>query len=318
MVTDVVGIVVGTDMGLNVRQRLPPVIEAVPDPGTIEASRHRLTRFGQALIASGIGMLALIAYGLTWNIGRSTADSLQFCPVLPEERQSTVDSNKLSLTASGQAVNMLVWNDQVNQELIKELTMANNRQRLLLNQQIASLTLRLSRQCHLVRYYRIQAGALTVVSTGAAVILVITGLVRMPKGVIEISRSEQAIGLSSLSLLVLTVGYLTLGGQQEQSAANWGYHQKGLELFSLIRSSLANQQLVLPPDRGALAAPVRPAPPLKSEEDVAELVNRIDAWLLSIEHGAVKLNNGFARQTFDRLFQNQDQDPPTNPLLNTP
>ena len=51
---------------------------------------------------------------------------------------------------------------------------------------------------------------------------------------------------------------------------------------------------------------------------MAELVNRIDAWLLSIEHGAVKLNNGFARQTFDRLFQNQDQDPPTNPLLNTP
>lgn len=309
---------VGKDMGLNFRQPFPPVIEVVPDVSTADPSRHRLTRFGQALLACGIGLLALIAYGTSWNIGRSTAERLQFCQVLPEDRQATTNLSTLSLTTSGEAANMLLWNYRLNQELIKQLTVATSRQRLLLNQQIASLTLRLNRQCHLVRYYRIQAGALTVVSTGAAVILVITGLVRMPKGVIEVSRSEQAIGLTSLALLVLTVGYLSLGGQQEQSATNWGYHQKGLELFSLIRGSLANQQMLLPPDRTTTTPAIRPAPPLKNAEDVAELVTRIDAWLLSVEHGTVKLNNGFARQTFDQLFQNQGQTAPANPLVTGP
>ena len=209
---------------------------------------------------------------------------------------------------------MLTWNYRLNHELIQELSVATKPQRLVLNQQIASLTIRLSRQCHLVRYYRIQAGALTFLSTAAAVILVVTGLIRMPRGVGEISRCEQAIFASSLSLLVLSMGYLTLGDQQEQSKRNWVHHQKGIQLFSLIRTSLANNQLLLPRDPGS-AAPMDQAPtPLSNSEEVGELVSRIERWLLAIDHGSVRLNNNFARQTFDNLFQNQDQQQPQNPL----
>lgn len=54
--------------------------------------------------------------------------------------------------------------------------------------------------------------------------------------------------------------------------------------------------------------------PLSNSEEVGELVSRIERWLLAIDHGSVRLNNNFARQTFDNLFQNQDQQQPQNPL----
>lgn len=305
-------------MRWDFRHRLPPLTEAVPDSAIPEPSHQRLTRFGQLMLASGIGLLGLIAYVTTWNIGHAAAEKLQFCPILTPDHSPTTSLESLSLISSGDTANMLLWNYKLNQELIKELTVATRRQRLLLNQQVASLTIRLSRQCSLVRYYRIQAGSLTVVSTGAAGLLLITGLVRMPRGMKDISRSEQAIGISALSLLVLSIGYLTLGGQQAQFSTNWSYHQRGSQLFSLIRSSLANQQLLVPPDPGTTTATGTAAPPLKSPNDVAVLVSRIDAWLLSVDHGSVRLNNDFARQTFNHLFQNQDQDQPTNPLMPTP
>ena len=222
---------------------MPLLIEAVPDSDTGPESRQRLTRFGQVLLASGIGLLGLVAYLTAWSIAQETAARLQICPVLGQDRGQVGDLESFSLDMSGEAPNLLLWNYRLNQELIKELKAATRPQRLLLNQQIATLTVRMSRQCYLVRYYRIQAGALMSVSTGAAVLLVIVGLVRMPRGLGTVTRTEQAILTASLALLVFSIGYLTLGGQQKQMHLNWGYHRKGLQLFSLIRSSLATNQI---------------------------------------------------------------------------
>jgi len=307
-------------MRKELQRLIPPLIEAVPEGIAVQSPKQRLTRFGQILVACSIGLLGLGTYLINLEIGNTTASRLQFCPILSNtsDGDPSASLESLSVLKTGDTTNMLAWNYRLNHELIQELNIATKPQRLVLNQQIASLTIRLSRQCHLVRYYRIQAGALTILSTAAAVILVVTGLIRMPRGVGEISRCEQAIFASSLSLLVLSMGYLTLGDQQEQSKRNWAHHQKGIQLFSLIRTSLANNQLLLPKDPGS-AAPMDQAPtPLSNSEEVGELVSRIDRWLLAIDHGSVRLNNNFARQTFDNLFQNQDQQLPQNPLPSGP
>lgn len=303
------------------RRLLPLFIEPIPEPDAEAVPKQRLTRFGQAMLACAIGALGVTAYLTSWHIGDVTAAKLQFCPVLGQDREPSTTLDSLSLTSSGDAANLLRWNYRLVQELVKDLKPATRPQRLLLNQQIASLTLRMSRQCSLVRYYRIQAGALATVSTGAAVLLVVTGLVRVPRGVASITRCEQAILTFSLSLLVLSIGYLTLGGQQAQARLNWAYHKKGLELSSLIRSSLATNQLLVPPIPGSNAAPEKPIP-LDNAQAVSELVTRIDRWLLAVDQGSVTINNSFARQTFDNLFQNQPagQAPsqPVNPLLSPP
>lgn len=217
---------------------------------------------------------------------------------------------------------MLLWNYRLNKELIGGLKAATRPQKLLLNQQIASLTIRMSRQCYLVRYYRIQAGALTTVATGAAVLVIVVGLARMPRGITSVTRFEQVILTSSLALLILSMGYLTLGGQQKQMRLNWSYHNKGLQLFSLIRSSLATDQMLMPKDAGNPVTSGEPPIPLNTPQAVSLLVARIDNWLLSIDQVSVALNDSFARQTFDTLFQNQSQGQPgspvANPLLNTP
>lgn len=307
-------------MRKDLQRLIPPLIEAVPDGISPELPKQRLTRFGQALVASGIGLFGLGAYLTSWQVGNSIAEHLQFCPVLSKAHYPSVNLDSLSVVSTGDTTNMLIWNYRLNWELIRELKPATRPQRLLLNQQIASLTVRLSRQCHLVRYYRIQAGSLTIVATGAAVILVVTGLIRMPRGIREISRCEQAIFVSSLSLLVLSMGYLTLGDQQEQTKHNWGNHQKGIQLVSLIRTSLANDQLLIPQDPGSTAPLDQTATPLNDPEAVGELVSRIDRWLLAIDHGSVRLNNNFARQTYDNLMQNQNQDQqqPMNPVPSGP
>lgn len=304
-------------MSGGIRRLLPLLIEAVPEPGQQLTPQHRLTRLSQVLLATGIGLLGAVTYFSTLSIGEATASRLQICPVLGQERGQVGDLEAFSLSTSGEAPNMLLWNYRLNRELIQELKPATRSQRLLLNQQIASLTIRMSRQCYLVRYYRTQAGALMTVSTGAAVLLVIVALVRIPKGLGQLTRTEQSILTTSLALLVFSIGYLTLGGQQKQTLLNWSYHKKGLQLFSLIRSSLATNQVLLPgqpSDPGVLEQPV----PLNTSQDVGLLVARIDTWLLGIDQVAVGLNNSFARQTFDNLFQSDSQGQPTNPLGNAP
>lgn len=308
-------------MNRGFRGLIPLFIEAIPEASSQAAPGRRLTRFGQTGLAAGIALMGAVTYLTSWSMGESIATKLQFCPVLGQPANAGGELETLSLTTSGDATNLLVWNYRLNRELINDLKAATKQQKLLLNQQIASLTMRLSRQCYLTRYYRIQAGALTTVSTAAAVMLVITGLMRMPRGFEAVSRCEQAIFVSSLSLLVLTIGFLSLGGQQQQARNNWANHQQGIQLLSLIRSSLANAQLLLPPDPKS-TTPVNQPPALATTEVVAQLVTRIDVWLLSVDYGSVGLNNSFARQTFDQLFQSSGQQPqqqqPVNPLLSTP
>jgi hypothetical protein len=305
-------------MRKDLQRLIPPLIEAVPDGISPELPKQRLTRFGQVLVACSIGLVGVVVYLTTWGFGKSIAERLQFCPILTKTSYPTENLESLSLVSTGDSTNMLIWNYRLNRELIRELKPATRAQRLVLNQQIASLTIRLSRQCHLVRYYRIQAGALTMLATGAAVILVVTGLIRIPKGIRDISRFEQAIFASTLTLLVVSIEILTLGDQQEQSKRNWGNHQRGLQLYSLIRTSLANDQLLLPQDSGSTAPLDQTATPLNDPEAVGELVSRIDRWLLSIDHGSVKLNNNFARQTYDSIMQGQDQQQPMNPVPSGP
>lgn len=299
------------------RRLIALFVETVPDAVAEPAAQTRLTRLGQFLLAAGIGLLGLVAYLTAWSIGESTSSKLQICPVLGQDRGQVGDLDSFTLTSGGDAPNMLLWNYKLNQELVAQLKVATKPQRLLLNQQIASLTIRMSRQCYLVRYYRIQAGALAAVSTGAAVLLVIVGLVRVPRGLGCVSRSEQAILTSSLAALVLSIGYLTLGGQQKQVQLNWGYHKKGIQLFSLIRSSLATNQLLLPAEPTTAYNPTKPIP-LNNPESVGILVTRIDSWLFLIDQVAVGLDNSFARHTFDNLFQGQSQEQPVNPLLSSP
>lgn len=305
-------------MNRGFRGLIPLLLEPVPDPSSQAVPGKRLTRLGQTFLAGGLAALGLATYLTTWTIGKATATRLQFCPVLGSTKVTNSDLDSLSLNDLGDSTNLLAWNYRLNRELVKELKAATRPQKLLLNQQIASLTIRLSRQCYLARYYRIQAGALTTVSTASAVLLVIAGLVRVPRGFESVSRCEQAVLLSSLSMLVLSIGFLSLGGQQQMARSNWSSHQKGIQLLSLIRSSLANDQLLLPSNPKA-AAPESPPLPLANQQAVAQLVTRVEVWLLSVDVGSVALNNAFARQTFDHLFQSPGQpQPPLNPLLGSP
>ena len=65
-------------------------------------------------------------------------------------------------------------------ELIHELKPATKARRRLPDRKRGNLTIRMRHQCNLVRWYRIQAGALMSVSTVAAVLLVIIAVVRNP------------------------------------------------------------------------------------------------------------------------------------------
>jgi len=295
---------------------IPHVIEAVPVAGAPEPPKQRLSRFGQSLLASGIGLLGLGTYLVSSVFGSYIASRLQFCPILNDQSHQKGALESLTVLTRGDATNMLIWNYRMNNELIRELKTASKGQQLILNQQNASLTMRLSRQCHLARYYRIQVGALGAVSTGAAVILVITSMIRLPKGIEEISRCEQAIFISSLSLLVLSIGYLSLGGAQEQAKSNWEDHQEGIQLLSQFRSSLANNQLLITLEPDSTVPSDKPPISLSNPAAVAELVSRFDRRLLAIHHGSVKLNTGFARETYERLLR--ERQPPDNPLPSSP
>jgi len=298
------------------RLLIPRLIEVVPVDGAPEEPKQRLTRWGQALLAGSIGLMGLVIYVASYVFTSYTAARLQFCPVLEQKGYQTANLDSLTILKRGDATNMLIWNYRMNEELIRELQGASKGQRLMLNQLNASLTMRLSRQCHLARHYRIQLGALSAVATGAAVILVIMSVVRLPRGVGEISRCEQAVFTSSLSLLVLTVCSLTLGGSDEHVKANWDDHQMGIELLSQFRSSLANNQLLITQEPGASVPSDKPPIPLSSPATVAELVSRVDRRLLAVHHGAIKLNNSFARQTYEKLLQGRQQ--PDNPLPSSP
>lgn len=301
-------------MRLNLRRLISHLIEDVPVAGAPEPPKQRLSRVGQVLLASGIGLLGLGTYLASCIFGSYIEARLQYCPILNAKSLQTGSPETLTALKIGDATNLLTWNYRMNDELIRDLTGASRGQQLLLNQQNASLTMRLSRQCRLAQYYRIHVGALGAVSTGAAVILVITGMIRMPKGIVEISRGEQAIFISSLSLLILSVGYLSLGGAQEQAKANWQDHQMGIELLSQFRSSLANKQLLIAQEPGSTVPSDKPAIPLTNPAAVAELVSRFERRLLAISPGSIKIDTSFSRQTYEKLLQQQpDIPPPSSP-----
>jgi hypothetical protein len=90
----------------------------------------------------------------------------------------------------------------------------------------------------------------------------------------------------------------------------------GIELLSQFRSSLANNQLLITQEPGASVPSDKPPIPLSSPATVAELVSRFDRRLLAVHHGAIKLNNSFARQTYEKLLQGRQQ--PDNPLPSSP
>lgn len=303
----------------DLRRLIPPLIEVVPVAGAPEPPKHRLSRMGQAVVASGIALLGLGTYLVSCAFASYTAQNLQFCPILNDKSHQKGGLEALTVLRRGDSTNMLIWNYRMNDELIRELKGASRGQQLILKQQNASLTMRLSRQCHLTRHYRIQLGGLGAVSTGAAVILVITGMIRIPKGIGEVSRCEQAIFVSSLSLLVLTIGYISLGGSEELAKANWEHHKKGIELLSQFRGSLANGQLLIPKESDSTAPTLeQPAIQLNNPESVAELVKRFEKKLLAINHGSVKLNTSFARQAYEKFLQEQEQQQLEGPLPSSP
>ena len=302
----------------DLRRLISHLIEDVPIAGAPEPPKQRLSRLGQLLLASGIGLLGLGTYLASFVFSSYIEARLQYCPTLNAKSLQTGSPETITALKMGDATNLLTWNYRMNDELIRDLTGASRGQQLLLNQQNANLTMRLSRQCRLALYYRIHVGGLGAVSTGAAVILVITGMIRMPKGIVEISRGEQAIFISSLSLLALSVGYLSLGDVQEQAKANWQDHQLGIELLSEFRSSLANRQLLITQAPGSTIPSDKPAIPLSNPAAVAELVNRFDRRLLAISHGSVKVDTSFSRQTYEKLLQQQQPPPPDNPLPSSP
>jgi hypothetical protein len=301
---------------MDLRRLISHLIEDVPVAGAPEPPKQRLSRVGQLLLASGVGLLGLGTYLASCVFSSYIEARLLYCPTFNAKSLQTGSPETLTALKIGDATNLLTWNYRMNDELIRDLTGASRGQQLLLNQQNASLTMRLSRLCHLAQYYRIHVGGLGAVSTGAAVILVITGMIRMPKGIAEISRGEKAIFISSLSLLVLSVGYLSLGSVQEQAKANWQYHKMGIELLSEFRSSLANRQLLITQAPGSTVPSDKPAIPLSNPAAVAELVNRFERRLVAISHGSVKVDTSFSRQTYEKLLQQQQ--PPDNPLPSSP
>jgi hypothetical protein len=301
---------------MDLRRLISHLIEDVPVAGAPEPPKQRLSRVGQLLLASGVGLLGLGTYLASCVFSSYIEARLLYCPTFNAKSLQTGSPETLTALKIGDATNLLIWNYRMNDELIRDLTGASRGQQLLLNQQNASLTMRLSRLCHLAQYYRIHVGGLGAVSTGAAVILVITGMIRMPKGIAEISRGEKAIFISSLSLLVLSVGYLSLGSVQEQAKANWQYHKMGIELLSEFRSSLANRQLLITQAPGSTVPSDKPAIPLSNPAAVAELVNRFERRLVAISHGSVKVDTSFSRQTYEKLLQQQP--PPDNPLPSSP
>ena len=131
------------------------------------------------------------------------------------------------------------------------------------------------------------------------------------------TRLEEAILTASLAMLVFSIGYLTLGGQQRQMMLNWEDHKEGLQLFSLIRSSLATNQLLVP-RRPAAGMVIEQPIALTTPHAVGQMAARIDTWLLAIDQISVGLDNRFATQTFDNLFESGSQDQPVNPLGNGP
>lgn len=198
------------------------------------------------------------------------------------------------------------WTDTVSLAMLADLKAASRGQRLLLEEQIATLSLWIWRQCALVRNDHIQLVAFSGLGTAATVLLVLAALVRLPKGLQDISRLEQAIVLPAMALLVASMSTVQLGEQQSHAQTNWTYYQQSLRLLAILRSSLANQQLLLPASPTA-DPPTSPAP-LNDPRAVATLVNRLNVWLESVERGAVRVDNSFAQGMFSALEKRAGND----------
>lgn len=288
-------------MGPRLRQLLHLLIEPVPEPGAV-AARQRLSRPGQALVASGVILLGLVVYGLSWGVTSTRARRFDFCTASSRISAGVVREVSEAQAPRGASPGAQAWTDPLSLALLADLKAASRGQRLLLEEQIATLTLWILRQCALVRNDHIQLVSLSTLATAATALLVIAALVRLPKGLQEISRLEQAIVLPAMALLVASMSSVQLGQQQSHARANWTYYQRSLRLMALVRSSLANQQLLLPASPNA-DAPASPAAPLDDPQAIASLVNRLDSWLESVERGAVRVDNAFAQSMFTNLEQ---------------
>ena len=73
----------------DLRRLIPHLIEAVPVAGAPEPPKQRLSRFGQSLLASGIGLLGLGTYLVSSVFGSYIASRLQFCPILNDQSHQT-------------------------------------------------------------------------------------------------------------------------------------------------------------------------------------------------------------------------------------
>jgi hypothetical protein len=192
--------------------------------------------------------------------------------------------------------------DPLSLALLADLKGASRGQRLLLEEQIATLSLWIRRQCALVRSDHIQLVSLSILATAATALLVIAALVRLPKGLQDISRLEQAIVLPAMALLVASMSSVQLGQQQSHARSNWTYYQRSLRLMAYVRSSLANQQLLLPASPTA-PPPPDPAAPLDGPQAIATLANRLDGWLENVERGAIRVDNAFAQSMYSDMEQ---------------
>lgn len=292
-------------MGPRLRQLLHLLIEPVPESGALPKARHRLSRPGQGLVAACVILFGFAVYGVSWGVTSSRARRFDFCTASTRISASVVHEGAEAPAFRRASPGAQAWTDPLALTLLADLKGASRGQRLLLQEQIATLTLWIWRQCALVRNDHIQLVSLSTLATAATALLVIAALVRLPKGLQDISRLEQAIVLPAMALLVASMSSVQLGQQQPHARANWTYYQRSLRLMSLVRSSLANQQLLLPvsPAADAVATPATPGTPLDDPQAIATLVTRLDGWLESVERGAVRVDNAFAQSMFTNLEQ---------------
>lgn len=279
-------------MGLRLRQLLHLLIEPVPEAGQALLASQRLSRAGQGLVAASVILLGLVVCGVAWVVTSANAHRSDLCTASTQISADLVRDRTVPPTR--------VWSDPLSLALLADLKAATPGQRLLLQKQIATLSLWIWRQCVLVQTDHIQLVSLSALGTAATALLVIAALVRFPKGLQDISRLEQAIVLPAMALLLVSMSSIQLGEQQSHARSNWTYYQQSLRLMAFLRSSLANQQLLLPASPTS-DPPTVPATPLDDPQAIATLANRLDGWLESVERGAVRINNSFAEIMFSAL-----------------
>ena len=106
-------------MRLDLPRLISHLIEDVPVAGAPEPPKQRLSRVGQVLLASGIGLLGLGTYVASCVFGSYIETRLQYCPILNAKRLQTGSPETLTVLKMGDSTNLLTWNYRMNDELIR-------------------------------------------------------------------------------------------------------------------------------------------------------------------------------------------------------